>query len=109
VSTLLYTSYQGTPGLGNNAQVEIRDAASGNILISRSNTGVREDRPGDYVWFGAVPDFDVYSAYWDENDGGEVPFELVGGMKQIITSSPSTSGGGNRVVSGAPGMIVEVM
>lgn len=89
MSTLVVTSYQGTPSLGTNIFVQIRNPATGVVVSARTNTGVREDVAGSgfYSWSGTLSDLTAYEAIWDEAAtvyAGEV----------VIPQSTATGGGG---------------
>lgn len=101
MATTVITSYQGTPGLGAAVRVQVRDPSTGVVLVSRTNTGIREDvaSSGFYVWSGSLSDLTAYEAIWDEGTGtyaGEtiIPQGAGGGggsgVLALATTSPAT-------------------
>jgi len=85
VATLVVTSYQGNSGLGSGIFVEVRNPTTGAVLAARTNTGVREDGDGFYVWSASLVDLPAYEVMWDENDGLEFGEILVPLIQQVIT------------------------
>jgi hypothetical protein len=103
VSTTITTSYQGTPDVLSSIRVQIRDATSGSVLQSRTNTGVRQDvaASGFYVWSGSLTDATGYASLWDE---GGASF-LAPGSGEVIMPPGSSSGGTTVLAATAPASI----
>jgi hypothetical protein len=107
MSTTITSSYNGSPALGATIFVQIRNPATGAVLLSRTNGGIREDiaSSGFYTWQGTIStDLDSYEAIWDEaaaSYAGEivVPRPSV----NVTVNSPNpvpVQGDANGVLSG---------
>lgn len=101
MAKLVTTSYVSSSGAGTAIFVQIRNPASGAVLVSRTHTGVREDVTGSgfYVWQGSVsPELEAYEAVWDNNGtgyGGEVVIP-----EPTITFVTGGGGGGSPITGG---------
>ncbi len=100
MAKLVTTSYVNSTGLGTAIFVQIRNPASGAVLVSRTHSGVREDVTGSgfYVWSGTVsPDLEAYEAVWDNN--------LTGYGGEVVIPEPSITfvTGGGGTTPGIPG------
>ena len=101
MATTVVSSYQGTPALGSSVFVEARNPYTGSVIYTRSNSGIREDGTGFYVWSGSLADLTGYEVIWDENDGirrGEIVLPVI---QQVIT--PPAPGSGVIFVPGGTG------
>ncbi len=99
MSKTVVTSHQDAASLTGHMFVQIRNAATGAILVARTSAGIREDRPGYYVYATTLADLDAYEAVWDRDNAG-IAGEIVIPEPAITITGGGGGGGGSLPVTG---------
>lgn len=97
MSTTIVTSANAAPGLGSAITVELLDPANANVVHPASNTGIREDAPGFYVFSGTVTqDLDDVEAIWSDGttERGEVIHKSSATVINPVLTTPSSGATG---------------
>ncbi len=104
MSKLVATSHQDAASLTGHIFVQIRDAATGAILVARTSAGIREDRPGYYVYAVTLADLSAYEAVWDRDNAG-IAGEIVIPEPDITVTGGGGGGGGGTITGDANGTL----